>query len=95
MRNGAIFEYGGRKFETVWNKKMDAYTIDRVSQDGVRIKFVNVTPKPPLKAGDVILYGDDNWFCCYGAPEIVRMECYERIYQDRKQMAKGYNFLIG
>ena len=96
VKSGAVFRFGTRLFECVHNKKDARYDIELVDEfdQQKRIRFENVEIKPPLKSGDIIMYGDDNWFCCYGADLVVAMLKYDAIYEQKKNKNKGFQFLI-
>ncbi len=98
IKTGAVFRYGPRSFECKHNKKDNTYFIEKLPSKPDRqdwIKFCNVWPEPPLAPGDVLMYGDDNFFCCYGAYDIVSMTTYANKHTKAKKGHSGYQYLIG
>ena len=97
VKPGAVFRYGSTKYHCVYDEKKDQYDIEKVDEYDQQqfIKFENVDPSPPLKSGDIIMYGEDNWFCCYGAERIVPMLKYDRMYRKHSKGTKAFQFLIG
>ena len=45
-------------------------------------------------SSDIFLFGEDNWFCVYGADKIVPMLKYAQIYEQSKNKNKGFQYLI-
>ena len=97
LQNASVFYYGDSRWECIYYQKEDRWNIEKVNPTDEQrpIRFVNVRPKPPLKPGDVLLYGEDNWFCCYGSSRIVSMLKYDAIYTEKVKKSKGFQFLIG
>ena len=97
LKDGSVFKWGDIKFECVYYKLKNQYTIQTVDEFDQQswIRFENVDPQPPLQAGDILLYGEDNWWCCYGANRIVSMLKYGRLHINCDQDSKHFQFLIG
>ena len=97
LGTGYCFKYKNKLFECVKDHKTNKYDIEEVDPYDQQkfIRFENTTPDPPLKGGDILLFGDDNWFCVHGSSRIVSMLKYAAIYENNKHKTKGFQFLIG
>ena len=96
LGTGFVFKYGKKTFVCVERRKTKERIIEEYDPYDQQkwIRFENTYPKPPLKAGDVLLFGEDNWFCCHGSKRIVSTLKYSRIYEQSKSQKKGFQFLI-
>ena len=63
------FKYGGKK----WLATHKTGLVIQVPDDG------KYSMDPHLKAGDIFVWGESNWFCTFGDGIIVDMEIYSDI----------------